>query len=136
VKKVLVALAVGLSLQAFAGVSVLTGAIVVGGDRVYDYDLTRVLDRAVRQVASALGEVCVLTEHFYHEGGLSYTRTLLLKSSLESGSWNIREIIPYGPSSTGGRLGVWYATKRRQSVLVLLLELSDGSAGVVSFCSL
>ncbi len=135
-KKVLVALAVGLSLQAFAGVSVLTGAIVIGGDKVYDYDLTRALDRAVRQVASTLGEVCVLTEHFYHEGGLSYTRALLLKSSLESGGWTVREIIPYGPSSTGGRLGVWYATKRRQSVLVLLLELSDGSAGVVSFCSL
>ncbi len=84
----------------------------------------------------ALFKAPILTEHFYHEGGLSYTRALLLKSSLESGSWTVREIIPYGPSSTGGRLGVWYATKRRQSVLVLLLELSDGSAGVVSFCSL
>jgi hypothetical protein len=135
VKKVLVALVVGLGLQAFAGVSLLTSTIVIGGDKVYDYSLSRMLDRPIREVASALGEVCVLTEHFYYKGGLGYARVLLLKSGLESGGWTVREIVPYGPSSSG-RFGVWYMTKRRESVLAVLYEFSDGSAGVVSFCSL
>jgi hypothetical protein len=135
VKKVLVALVVGLGLQAFAGVSLLTSAIVVGGDKVYDYSLSRTLDRPIRQVASALGEVCVLTEHFYYEGGFGYARAALLKSGLESVGWTVWEVIPYGPSSSG-RLGVWYMTKGWESVLAVLYEFSDGSAGVVSFCSL
>jgi len=135
VKKVLVALVVGLGLQAFAGVSLLTSTIVIGGDKVYDYSLSRMLDRPIREVASALGEVCVLTEHFYYKGGLGYARVLLLKSGLESGGWTVREVVPYGLSSRG-RLGVWYMTKRRESVLAVLYEFSDGSAGVVSFCSL
>ncbi len=134
-KKVLVALVVGLGLQAFAGVSLLTSTIVIGGDKVYDYSLSRMLDRPIREVASALGEVCVLTEHFYYKGGLGYARVLLLKSGLESGGWTVREVVPYGLSSSG-RLGVWYMTKRRESVLAVLYEFSDGSAGVVSFCSL
>jgi RsiW-degrading membrane proteinase PrsW (M82 family) len=134
-KKLLVALAVGLGFQAFAGVSLLTSAIVIGGDRVYDLSLSRALDRPIREVASSLGEVCILTEHFYYRGGLGYARVLLLKSSLESAGWTVEEVIPYGPSSSG-RLGVWYMTKRRESVLALLYEFRDGSAGVVSFCSL
>jgi hypothetical protein len=85
VKKVLVALVVGLGLQAFAGVSLLASTIVIGGDKVYDYSLSGILDQPIRAAASALGEVCVLTEHFYYEGGLSYTRVLLFKSGLESG---------------------------------------------------
>ena len=47
-KKVLVALVVGLGLQAFAGVSLLTSTIVIGGDKVYDYSLSRMLDRPIR----------------------------------------------------------------------------------------
>jgi len=135
-KKVLFALVVGVGLQAFAGVSLLTSTVVIGGDKVYDYSLSRILDRPIREVASALGEVCVLTEHFYYKGGLGYVQVLLLKGGLESGGRTVKEVIPYGPSSAGGHLRVWYMTKRRESVLALLYELSDGSAGFVSFCSL
>jgi hypothetical protein len=135
VKKILIALVVGLGLQAFAGVSLLTGAILIGGDKVYDLSLEWTLDRSIRKVASLIGEVCTLTEHFYYEGGLGYARASFVMDGLKREKWVVKELIPYGPSSSG-RLGVWYIVRGRERVLAVLYEFSDGSGGVVSFCRL
>jgi hypothetical protein len=135
VKKILIALVVGLGLQAFAGVSLLTGAILIGGDKVYDLSLEWTLDRSIRKVASPIGEVCTLTEHFYYEGGLGYARASFVMDGLKREKWVVKELIPYGPSSSG-RLGVWYIVRGRERVLAVLYEFSDGSGGVVSFCRL
>jgi hypothetical protein len=87
VKKILIALVVGLGLQAFAGVSLLTGAILIGGDKVYDLSLEWTLDRSIRKVASLIGEVCTLTEHFYYEGGLGYARASFVMDGLKREKW-------------------------------------------------
>ena len=139
-KRVLLGLVVGLGVQALAGVSLLTGAVVFGGDRVSDQEVRRVLDDAVRQVARSAGEVCYQTEHFLFPGGLSLVGALLLKSSLESSTWVVEEIRPF--TAWERRLGVWYLARKgasglsRERVLVILFNLSDGSAGFVSFCAL
>jgi len=135
VKRILIVLVVGLGLQAFAGVSLLTGAILIGGDKVYDFSLERTLDRSIQKVASLIGEVCTLTEHFYYEGGLGYARASFVIDELKRNKWVLKELIPYGPSSSG-RLGVWYMARGRERALAVLYEFSDGSGGVVSFCRL
>ena len=114
-KKILIALVVVLGLQAFAGVSLLTGAILIGGDKVYDFSLEWTLDRSIRKVASLIGEVCTLTEHFYYEGGLGYARASFVMDGLKREKWVVKELIPYGPSSSG-RLGVWYMVRVRGRV--------------------
>lgn len=140
-KKILVILVLGLTFQVFAGVSLLTGVILLGGDRVYEPSLQRLLDQNIRKVAGSIGEVCVLTEHFYFKGGLSYAQASFLMDSLERERWIVEELIPYG-SSSGGRFGVWYMVRSgrlslsRESALAVLYELRDGSGGVVSFCQL
>jgi hypothetical protein len=135
VKRILIVLVVGLGLQAFAGVSLLTGAILIGGDKVYDFSLEWTLDRSIQKVASLIGEACTLTEHFYYEGGLGYARASFVIDELKRNKWVLKELIPYGPSSSG-RLGVWYMVRGRERVLAVLYEFSDGSGGVVSFCRL
>ena len=56
-----------------AGVSLITGAVIVGGDKVQGYDLKSSLDRIIRNVSMSVAKVCTLTEHFIFERGISFS---------------------------------------------------------------
>lgn len=40
----------------YAGVSLITSAVVVGGDKVHDYDLESTLDSIIRKMSAGAGE--------------------------------------------------------------------------------
>ncbi|WP_460389442.1 hypothetical protein, partial [Thermus thalpophilus] len=117
---------------AFASVSPLTGAVLMGAERVYttdwEYDA---LEDNLKDLARRVGELCYLTEHHRYRSGLTYSGSLLLRSSLESVGWKVEEAIPF----LGNNLGAWLAWRRGDVVLVVLINLDMG-VGYVSFCQM
>lgn len=117
--------------SAWASVSLMTGAVLVGADRLSSLDAeARALDRVLRDLETSTGYLCLLREHHRYGDGLSYGRALLLKGSLESSGWEVEEVVPFSPFLN--RAGLWLAQRRREQVLVLLLPLDR--VGYVSFC--
>ena len=96
----------------------------------------RALDQVIRYVAAKVGEVCFLTEHHRFSSGFSYLNQIQARGALESQGWTVEEVVPF--SSSKG-VGVWYAVRnkgwKREEVLVLLLEVSEGvREGYLSLC--
>ncbi|WP_105318467.1 hypothetical protein [Thermus tenuipuniceus] len=116
---------------AWASISLLTGAVLLGADRLSSLDPeTEVLDRTVRSAVLQAGEVCLFLEHHRYDGGLSYLRASSLRSSLSASGWEVREVAPFSPFLE--KTGVWVAFRGRERVFVFLIPLKD--VGYVSFC--
>lgn len=115
-----------------ASISILTGAVLLGADRVFSWDdEARTLDRLIDSVAIKAGEVCVSKEHHRYDDGLSYLRVSSLKSSLEANRWVVKEAVPFLPFQD--QPGAWLAVRGREVVLILLIPVARGP-GYVSFC--
>ncbi len=129
--KVLLVLSLLFRSEAWASVSLLTGAVLVGADRLPSTGReARALDDVVRDFGLRAGLVCLVREHHRYESGLTYSRAMLLKSSLESYRWEVEELTPL--STLTGRMGLWLARRGREQVLVFLFPLEG--VGYVSFC--
>ena len=111
---------------------------------MYSSSEERALDQVIRYVAAKVGEVCFLTEHHRFSSGFSYLNQIQARGALESQGWTVEEVVPF--SSSKG-VGVYFITQnpidipvrnkgwKREEVLVLLLEVSEGvREGYLSLC--
>lgn len=120
-----------LSGWALASVSLMTGAVLVGADRLPSTSAeARALERAIGNALLGTGLICFFQEHHRYDGGLTYARASFLKTSLESSGWRVEELVAFSPLLE--KMGLWLAQRRGEQVLVFLFPLSE--VGYVSFC--
>lgn len=120
-----------LSGWALASVSLMTGAVLIGAERLPSASAeARALERAIGSALLGTSLICYFQEHHRYDGGLTYLRASSLMTSLESAGWRVEELMAFSPLLE--RMGLWLAQRRGEQVLVFLFPLSG--VGYVSFC--